>query len=143
MQKEGPKPKFNHSKMLKTECFCENNLRGAVENTCGTQIWRRKWYRRQERGRSRLPYIGPKSWIEGASKGGEKDQTALGSGHMAGRPPFLAGQLSAFWITGGPAICFMENRLATSPYPYIRPAMFLTGSPSSLQILRKIGVPGT
>ena len=143
MRKEAPKPKFNRFKVLETKYFYENNLHGALENACGPQIWRRKCCRRQEKGRSRLQYIGPKSWIEGASKRRWKDQTAPGFGHMAGRPSFLAGQLSAFWITGRPAICFMENRLATSPFPYNRPAMVLTGSPSSLQILRKIGVPGT
>ena len=42
MQKEAPKPEFNRSKVLKTECFCENNLRGALENARETQIWRGK-----------------------------------------------------------------------------------------------------
>ena len=29
MRKEAPKPKFNRFKVLETEYFCENNLRGA------------------------------------------------------------------------------------------------------------------
>ena len=68
MRKEAPKPKINRFKVLETGCFCENNLHGALENVRKTQIWRRKWCGRQEKGRSRLPYIGPKSWIEGAAK---------------------------------------------------------------------------
>ena len=70
MRKEAPKPKFNHFKVPETECFCENNLHGALENARETQIWRGKCCRRQERRRSRLHYIGSKSWIEGASKRG-------------------------------------------------------------------------
>ena len=42
MQKEAPKPEFNRSKVLKTECFCENNLRGALENVRETQNLREK-----------------------------------------------------------------------------------------------------
>ena len=42
MQKEAPKPEFNRSKVLKTECFCENNLRETLENARETQIWREK-----------------------------------------------------------------------------------------------------
>ncbi|CAL5428092.1 unnamed protein product [Camellia sinensis] len=38
MRKEAPKPKFNRFKVLETEYFCENNLRGALENACETQI---------------------------------------------------------------------------------------------------------
>ena len=38
MGKEAPKPKFNRFKVLETEYFCENNLRGALENACGAQI---------------------------------------------------------------------------------------------------------
>ena len=39
MQIEAPKPEFNRFKVLETECFCENNLRGALENARETQIW--------------------------------------------------------------------------------------------------------
>ena len=49
MRKEAPKPKFNRFKVLETGCFCENNLRGALENAYKTQIWRRKCCGRQER----------------------------------------------------------------------------------------------
>ena len=39
MQKEAPKPEFNRFKVLETECFCGNNLCGALENARETQIW--------------------------------------------------------------------------------------------------------
>ena len=38
MRKEAPKPKFNRFKVLETEYFYENNLHGALENACETQI---------------------------------------------------------------------------------------------------------
>ena len=38
MRKEATKPKFNRFKVLETECFRENNLRGALENAYRAQI---------------------------------------------------------------------------------------------------------
>ena len=38
MRKEAPKSKFNRFKVLETECFRENNLRGALENAYRAQI---------------------------------------------------------------------------------------------------------
>ena len=78
VRKEAPKPKFNRSKVLETECFCENNLRGALENARETQIWRGKCYRRQERKGPRLPFIGLKPWLKKHAKRREKDLNTPG-----------------------------------------------------------------
>ena len=143
MRKGAPKPKFNRFKVLETECFYGNNLRGTLENARETQIWRGKRCRRQENEEASAAFYKPQALVEKACKKERKRPKCPREKGMAGRLLFLAGQPSAFCRNGRPAIYFCGNRLDTSPWEDTRPAMLPTCSPSSLQILRKIGVPGT
>ena len=101
MRKEAPKSKFSRLKVLKTERFRENNLQKRLKSAYKVQIWKRKWFGRQEEKISHLWEWFRIEWMRIYIENEAKDKIAPHFVQVAGRPPFLAGRPFAFWKVAG------------------------------------------